>query len=260
MKGKSLSWVTDPHLAHSSEFEAKKLIEECASSDIVLLGGDITHPDKLPSLLESLSMNSKVFYVLGNHDYQGTHISTFRNYVNDLNIPNVTYLSTLSQPVPLSKNTCLIGHDCWGDGLLGTQRILRSLWDFSFIKDFVMQPSLVISHKLRQLGLEAANHLKTQLSLALESYDRVYVLTHVPIFEELCFYKGYPTEPDILPFMCNYQSGVEVHKIAEANPNKCITVLSGHTHHYADKFVLPNLHCMVNLPTINKFISRTFIV
>jgi hypothetical protein len=148
--------------------------------------------------------------------------------------------------IELSPTTGLVGHDGWGDGRYGAYHnspvILN---DFIHIQElhYPMQEDRLIA--LQALGDGAAAHLNAVLPDALNRYEHVIVVTHVPPFAEACLYRGQPIESHVLPFYACYATGEVLYQMAEAYPHRQITVLCGHTHNANDVTILPNLRVLV---------------
>lgn len=111
--------------------------------------------------------------------------------------------------VRLTGETCLVGQDGWGDGLLGvyaTSDVLLN--DFGLIDDikggsgFGQDPAERLA-MLHALGDEAAAHFFKVLPAAREKYRHVVVQMHVSPFREACWHQGAHYDDNRLPiFSC----------------------------------------------------------
>jgi Icc protein len=114
-------WVTDPHLDFLKEDEVLRFYKQIAGEnpDCILLGGDISIATRLQHHLELLEQAVKkpIYYVLGNHDFYRGDIESVRGIARKLT-PHLRWLGSTGI-VKLTPNTCLIGHDGWGDARLG---------------------------------------------------------------------------------------------------------------------------------------------
>ncbi len=142
----------------------------------------------------------------------------------------------------MTPNTVLLGHDSWADGRLG------NYWDSPvMLNDYIHINELSnISKKerfyqLNKLGDEAANYISYFLNHALENYDHVIFMTHVPPFKDACVYDGRVANDDWLPhFSCKAVGDVLCERMID-NQYVDMLVLCGHTHASVEVDVLPNL-------------------
>ena len=142
----------------------------------------------------------------------------------------------------LTPNTCLVGHDGWGDGRLGDyEHSLVQLNDFRLISELTGLSRSALLGRLNQLGDEAAAHIGSVLSGALQPAEHVVVLTHVPPFKEASWYNGQHCERDWLPFFSCQAVGDVLAGAMRNHPHKRMTVLCGHTHGGGSSEILPNL-------------------
>jgi 3',5'-cyclic AMP phosphodiesterase CpdA len=240
-------WLTDIHLEfldHSafSDF-LKKLGEQ--DGDALLISGDIAQApsveDHLTNLAETLQI--PVYFVLGNHDcYEGS-IPEVRDRVGGF-AKDSALLHWLSDcgPISLTPTTSLVGHDGWGDGRLGDyDHSTVSLSDFFLIRELTGLSPKERLGKLKDLGDEAAEHLRRVIPEALKSAEHVVVLTHVPPFREAAWYEGHPSNSQWLPFFSCKAVGDVLYTTMQSHPDKRMTVLCGHTHGGGRSKILPNL-------------------
>ena len=95
--------------------------------------------------------------------------------------------------------------------------------------------------KLKSLGEEAATYLETNLSKALEKYQKVLLLTHVPPFREACRWEGRMSDDDWAPHFVGFQTGERLVNLMQKHPKLELIVLCGHSHQPANVTILPNL-------------------
>ena len=155
--------------------------------------------------------------------------------------------------VRLTEKTSLVGHGGWGDGRVGNffeSDVL--LTDYALIKelqklhradlpppDSILTPELHV--KLNALGDDAANHFRRVLPQALETSERVVVLTHVPPFREACWHENRISDDNWAPhFTCKAVGDILV-EFMSARPDRTMTVLCGHTHSAGHVQILDNL-------------------
>ena len=260
------AWLTDIHLDHAHPREREDLFRQVAHSgaDALLITGDLATADLL---LESLGRLGRafpgpIFYVLGNHDYYGASIAAVRRVVAQVprQLPRVRWLSA-EDAVPLTPRTGLVGHDGWGDGRCGCYATSRvQMTDFWVIHELTGLSHRARGIRLGQLGDEAAAHLRRVLPGALDRFERVIVVTHVPPFPEACLYEGLVSDDAWLPHFCCRAVGDVLLAEMQARPDREMTVLCGHTHHPAEIRPLPNLlvkvgHADYGYPRIQEMIE-----
>src|SRR5262249_31586538 len=192
---RQIAWITDLHLNFLPPPQVSTFLDSVNQLpvDAVMLGGDISEAPRL--LLDLSEMSARVrkpiYFVLGNHDFYKSSIATVRTQVAGLSarMPNLTWLSG-TQVVELSAATALVGHDGWGDGTLGSFDEAVMLNDDLQIEELTTFDKHSLFKKLRELGEEAADHVRGTLTAALGKYRNICLLTHVPPFRESCWHEG----------------------------------------------------------------------
>lgn len=260
-----LLWATDLHLDASSKTQYRLFFELFATQDpdMILIGGDVSNGIASLSHLQQLSkfICKPIYFVLGNHDFYYGSITKTRALARKLSEkhPHIYYL-TDGGIIPLSDKTALIGHDGWSDARVGD--FLNStvmLNDYFLIEELKQINHEERLFKLNQLGLEAADYVYHQLTMAFEKYERVVLLTHVPPFEESCLYEGLPSNPEWSPHFVGQAMGEAIEDLMSRYPLKQLLVLCGHSHWGHDIHILPNLrvitgHSEVGIPSIQGLI------
>ena len=112
--------------------------------------------------------------------------------------------------VALTERTGLVGHDGWGDGRLGDyENSTVRLNDWRSIEELTGLERSVRLPLLHALGDEAAEHFRRVLPEAVERFEHLIVVIHVPPFREACVYNGRvsnetgcPTSPVMPPGKC----------------------------------------------------------
>jgi 3',5'-cyclic-AMP phosphodiesterase len=249
---KRLAWLTDTHLNFLEPPAVEAFLTSLAETqaDAFLIGGDIGEASDLAFHLNALEnrLQRPVYFVLGNHDFYGGSIAGVRETVRIL-CSAVSDLHWLSDEgiVSLTDETCLIGHDGWGDGRLGDYHGSDvMLNDWGLIQEFGgfyedLEERLV---KLHALGDEAAAHFRTFLPDALRRFRHFVVLTHVPPFREACGHEGKISDDNWLPhFTCKAVGDALLEAMTTA-PKHSMMVLCGHTHSVGEAQVLPNLRVL----------------
>jgi hypothetical protein len=102
--------------------------------------------------------------------------------------------------------------------------------DFKLISELAGLNKLDRWEVLKELGDEAAAHLRRVLPGALETYHDVVLLTHVPSFREACWHEGQISDDDWAPHFTCQASGRAILEIMRLHPDRRLTVLCGHTH------------------------------
>jgi hypothetical protein len=215
-----LLWVTDPHLdkknLETRSFFTQQIIN--SNPDFFISGGDLS--DNFEKEI-SLVPNVTTFYVLGNHEYYGKSLNYLPEHPGYLGDGSVVHFS---------ESTCLIGNGGWPDAGAGcTANADRIMLDFAEIEDFNnILPSQFID-LLKDLGNECVQYFENIIPCVLECYETVYVLTHIPVFQETCYSRNGPTTPEDLPYYLSKAVGDYFRFMMEGRSNNLI-VLSGHTH------------------------------
>jgi Icc protein len=258
-------WSTDLHLDAVDKVQYALYFDLMVAyePDIVLIGGDVSNGKASLVHLQNLAkfINRELYFVLGNHDFYYDSITKMRTAAKYLTkiVPNIYYLSN-SGIISLSRKTALIGHDGWSDGRAGN--FLESdvmLNDYLLIDELKKLNHEERLYKLNELGSEAAEYLKKQLTKALKTYDRVILLTHVPPFEEACFHDGNPCDERWAPHFVGKATGEAIEKVMSLHPEKQLLVLCGHSHWGNNIQILPNLrvvtgHSELGVPNIQGLI------
>jgi len=260
-----IAWCADLHLNFVPLFDSalEQLVIQAnkAEADMLVVCGDISGGGKgLEDALIAMERwsNIPVRFCLGNHDYYGLSFDEAHKITRDVVEHSITdsfgkghLLSWLSDGVieSLSDDTVLIGHDSWYDARAGLLRGRVILNDFQHIKDLrpfsayarVPEPLVL---KVREIADEAAVYFDTKLPEALGQARKVILATHVPPFPQAAWYNGQQSEPDYLPFYCSVAVGNVLVRHMEANQDKELLVLCGHTHGEGEAQILPNLRVL----------------
>ncbi len=245
-----VAWVTDIHLNFLRPKERSAFYASIVGTqpEGIFITGDIAEAPCLRELLLEMqqAIAVPIYFVLGNHDFYHGSIEVVRRDTQDWcqAQSGLHYLTGL-QPFELTPKTVLLGHDGWGDGRLGNyeQSPVR-LSDQELIRDFQGFNREAVLEKLKALGDEAAQNLRVILPKALDSYQEVICLTHVPPFKEACWYQGKMGNDDWLPYFSCKAMGDVLIEIGGDRPHATITVLCGHTHHAGTVEMLPNLRVL----------------
>jgi len=240
-------WANDVHLEFLDDGKLDRFLRKmrAENADCVLLGGDIAQADSIERYLSILEDRLKrpIHFVLGNHDYYKGSIRGVRSQVSRC-VRQSKHLNWLGSRgvVELAPNTCLIGHDGWGDGRVGNfgnPEVLLN--DFFLIEELRDLKPEELRRALQKLGDEAADHLRKWLPDALEEYGHVVVLIHVSPFIESSWFAGRPSDENWRPYFVCDAAGRVLREAMAANQDRRMTVLCGHTHGGGICEILPNL-------------------
>ncbi|MEM9587739.1 MAG: metallophosphoesterase [Planctomycetota bacterium] len=240
-----LVWTTDPHLNHAPVRAFEQWIDELNQPHHrgLILTGDISEGDDV--VFELLRIAERIplpiLFVLGNHDFYDSSIASTRRRVIDVcaHHPQLHYLTDRS-PIDLVEmesaltpgTVFLIGEDGWGDASTGNyDRSPVRLNDFRWIQDFRDAEPDQWKAMLLEQGRQSALRLEEKLSRLPPTASHVMVATHVPPFQQACWYEGRTTDEFWAPFFVCGQVGDVVTRFAESRPHCYVTVLCGHTHH-----------------------------
>ena len=244
------AWATDIHLNFLSEQNREAFFRSISvhNADVIFITGDIAEAPTLNFHLQEMveSIQKPLYFVLGNHDYYYGSISSVRRETEKLceSQQDLTFLCG-NQVIELTKNTALVGHDGWGDGRLGNvEETPVRLNDFRLIEELTGLEYSKLIDKLNELGDQSSASIQKTLTNALDSYEHVMFLTHVPPFKEACWYEGKVGNDDWLPFFTCKAVGDVLYRLIQNRPNCQLTVLCGHTHHEGVAQILPNLRVL----------------
>jgi len=242
-----IAWLTDIHLDFLSLAKIKAFCRSIVehNPEVVLIGGDIADANTIKVYLWILEdeLCSPIYFVLGNHDYYNGSIAGVRTAIKEF-CDRSDWLHWLPAAgvVELSEETGLIGIDSWADGRLGNyQDSMVLLNDYSLIKELTGLDKDARRVRLNELGDVSAAELKAVLPKALDRFQRVILLTHVPPFKEACWHEGDISHDHWLPHFSCKAVGELLMECMHSYPDNEMTVLCGHTHSRGNAQILPNL-------------------
>lgn len=232
-----LAWLTDIHLNFLLAEQSLEFLRFVRSADpnALLISGDIGEAHNLSRYLELIDdeIGRPIYFVLGNHDFYHGSIVAVRASVAQLceRRPHLHYLSQCNEPLELTPSMAIVGHDGWADGRIGDyERSIVQMSDWQLIAEFIGHGKLERWSILQALADEAAAHLRRVLPPALDKYQTVLVLTHVPPVREACWHQGQLSDDQWAPhFTCKAVGDVLV-DLAQRYPHREIEVYCGHTH------------------------------
>ena len=243
-------WMTDPHLDHLAAADLNHWLEKVRnfSGDGLVITGDIAEFDTLPRFLRQVREQEVLtWFVLGNHDaYGGSIQATQRNTRADWSGDEYLHYLTFHQPIEYRAGCYLVGEDGWADGRAGDFLASEiSLNDYRKIDELKDLEQHVRLERLKALGDLAATRLRRKLlDVVSRGARRVTVLTHVPPFEEACWYQGSNSVNAWTPHFTSTAVGTVLREIATLNAGIRFDVLCGHTHHEGEVMICQNLRVL----------------
>lgn len=230
-------WLTDTHFNFLSEpdlisFYLKLEVEK---ADGIFLTGDIsTGPHLVKHLLwlEKV-VRTKIYFVLGNHDYYRSSFKDIEMKMNNVMqvSENIHYLSAL-EPISLTNDTALIGHDGWYDARWRNPITpFVFIWDWYFIKDFrALFGSEERMYSTREKASIAAQFIENSLRKAFKNHSTVYMLTHFPPWPQVSDKYYGLIEKFWTPYNSSKVMSDCVEKVMLEYPGKNLIILAGHSH------------------------------
>ena len=244
---KRIAWLSDLHLnfLHYDDIEKFLLRVAAARPDAVLVGGDIAESTDLYQYLYQMArvLPVPIYFVLGNHDFYFSSIEKVRDSIRGMTRedPNLVWLGD-AKTIELAPQVGLVGHDGWADARAGDYaRSMVMMYDYQLIEELATLSKEARWLRLKQLGDEAADHIRQVLPAALDHYRQVFVLTHVPPWREACWYQGQISNDEWLPHFTCVAMGQAIEAVASEYLDRQITVLCGHTHSPGIAHPLPNV-------------------
>ena len=267
-----LAWLTDIHLNFLNRESRTAFYEglKAYNVDGFMITGDIGEQSDVEEFLMGLQLTVKkpVYFVLGNHDYYGGSVEYVRKAMDEMMEANpaLHYLTkTGPSDLPISK-TMILGVDGWADARNGNYKgTLIELNDSNYINELwerkrfragmgnINGDTDPLFEKMRELADADAAKLAEYIEQAIiyplpqepeykgPKINRLIILTHVPPFEEVAYYRGKVSEPDFLPFYTSKATGDVLLSAAKTHSDVHFEVYCGHTHGSAYAKLLPNL-------------------
>jgi 3',5'-cyclic AMP phosphodiesterase CpdA len=241
-----LAWVTDIHLEFLEEAARARFCDRIRElePDGVLVGGDTALAQSCDTVLREMArrVRKPIWFVLGNHDFYGGSVAEVRERATSLSAEGRAVWLGAVDVIELTPRTALVGHDGWGDAGFGDHDgSTVMLNDFYRIADLLQRDKPRLGEALRRLGEESAAHLRRVLPQALERFEQVVVLTHVPPFREACWHEGRISSDAYLPYFACKATGDALLEEVGRHPDRSVTVLCGHTPSSGECHPLPNL-------------------
>jgi 3',5'-cyclic-AMP phosphodiesterase len=250
MKNKYLCY-SDTHLNFTFPWTKYRFVNKIAAEQAagLFLPGDIACGLTIKQMLAFLAkkLDMPIYFVIGNHDSYGTSFQETHSAIRDI-CNKYSHLIWLTdhEVIKLNHEACLIGDDGWYDARLGNLDYIAYNFDWMTIKEFRLLKSF--DEKLtysRQLADQSTAALKNKLEKALETYQTVYIMTHMPPWREAVRGLGTELEAFWLPYSINFRMGEMIEEVMRDRGNQNVIILSGHTHTPAIINVSHNIECVV---------------
>jgi predicted MPP superfamily phosphohydrolase len=250
------AWLTDIHLIflwdrdrQCFDPEYQQFIDGIlqTKSDAVFLTGDIAEGTEIIPFLNRLETDlagCPLYFVLGNHDCYHSSIRAIRQQVTEFcrSRNSLHYLSAIEEPIALTKNVALIGHDGWADGRFGELEWSQArISDYTYVEELREAGEEGRRAKLNSIADEAAAHVSRLLTKAAAQFPRVFLLTHVPPWLEVAHHKGQPCDYHYAPHYASRAMGEAIVAVMQQHLECQLTVLCGHTHSRAEFRPLTNV-------------------
>lgn len=243
------AWITDPHLNFLEPHDLARFFaemrEQAAEFDGFLVTGDIGEAPSVVELLKQWDdrVGKPTYFVLGNHDFYFGSIAEVRTQVDRLCAarPGLHYL-THRGVIEVGRQTALVGHDGWADARSGDyERSYVMMNDYRLIAELAGVGKRERWPLLKEMGDQAADHLRRVLGDAVSRFDNVWVATHVPPLREACWHEGQISDDEWAPHFTCLAVGDVLLQTADAHPHCRLEVFCGHTHGEGVTQPRPNL-------------------
>ncbi len=245
---KRIIWSTDIHLDFVGHIALDDYLDRlvAATPDMLLLSGDIADSRTVIDGLTLLDDRLKcpIYFVLGNHDFYHSSIHAVCEEVRRLCVQREKLIYLTNHPcVEITTRVGLVGHDGWADARVGDYEHSQvMLNDYQLIQELANLTRAERRSVLQTLGDAAAAEVRETLPQALDRYERVFFVTHVPPMREACWHLGNISDDEWSPHFTCLAMGDALLEIARQYPHRELTVLCGHTHSPGQYDPLPNLH------------------
>ena len=248
-----ITWLTDIHLDFiTSPDDIRSSIKNldifCSlilneNPDACLITGDLSRSPFLKGHLLALEdrLRIPIYFVLGNHDFWESDITSTRKMMIELteSSDNITYLPVTNYFV-LNDSTVLIGHDGWYDALYAEPQFSNFIMnDWMRIGDFVRARSVVnrsvnldsVIRVARNQASLAAYHVSTAINEAItrKNPKKIIIATHVPPFIQP-LQNSHGSLSDKSPWYASKIMGNMLLSIAKVNQSVQFEVFCGHCH------------------------------
>jgi UDP-2,3-diacylglucosamine pyrophosphatase LpxH len=233
-----LLFCSDIHLDFFRTPDKAKVFGDCLANEKpdaegLIIAGDISIASKLEEHLIQLYSGFKkpIYFVLGNHDFWTSSFKEVNKKVLTLTkkIPDLHWLQNEG---PIKFETFdMVGVSGWYDAYYGNTKSTIALNDWYSIIE--LMPGVSYRDLLIQLIREEAGKQADVLYKQLKNTtaNTIIIVTHVPPYKEASWHEGEMSDYNTwLPWMSSASTGAVIDRYAEANPDKSIVVITGHTH------------------------------
>jgi len=218
--------------------------------DGLILTGDIACGLTIEYFLSFIVKQLKIpiYFVLGNHDFYSRSIKDVYSSITKLcsKYSNLHWMNNIEHLSLKENEVGIIGHDGWYDGRIGNPIYLGYNLDWIMIEEFRKLKSFDEKFAFGQnLANKSTEFLKIKLEKALEIYQTVYILTHMPICKEASRGVGSGLEEFWLPYNVNCNMGKMIEDMMKDRNNQKVIVVCGHVHVASITHVAHNIECIV---------------
>ncbi len=249
LSGLTFFCLSDLHLDNDRWDLLLPILREVSKRQIsaIIILGDVSDGEHTVRFLHLIEEETRrpVYFVLGNHDFYGRYVDARRYELHRLFSEG--YLSQRQLPLEISATSSLIGHDGWADGLEGdffaSTVILRDSFEIRDLKGLNREEYF---DRINELSDEAVEAILRQLNHARsKAYKKLIIVSHVPAFREVCLWEGNIAHDMWAPHFVSKKLGDLLGDFFSKAPDITGLVLSGHSHHPAQKWIMPNLNSIV---------------
>jgi hypothetical protein len=232
----NLAWVTDIHLNFLDASGIAAFCERIAATGAegVIVSGDISEAHELAHHLELLAAHlaRPVYFVIGNHDaYRGSIAGAKATAARVAASSQWLRYLPASGVIPIDATTGLVGVDGWADARLGDWAGSRVvLNDYRMIDELRGHTQAPLATVLQAISDAETALARTLVAEALDRFQRVVFVTHVPPFEGATWHDGKISDASWLPHFSSRSMGEMLLEEADARPDRELLVLCGHTH------------------------------
>ena len=249
---KKYLWYTDTHLDRVNPITLLRFVSSINREhpNGVFITGDISNGLLLKQHLKFLAerIESKIYFVLGNHDYWMTGFQKQREEIANLcaRYDNLVWTSETGC-IELNEEVALFGIEGWYDATLGDERYLLTTLDWLFIEELRRCTDMKDRIEMFRMASEKSckNAAEKLNNIFENNYKSIYALTHFPPWKEATRDEGTVLEKLWLPYNVNAMLGKTLEGMMRDRNKKHLTVLSGHTHEPRYIRVSRNIDCQV---------------
>lgn len=248
---KLLSWYTDTHLNLMFPWSGERFIEHLKRErpSGLIITGDISDGVNIGRHLRWLASNLHfpIYFTLGNHDVFFRKMSDVYDEVRALCLAHTNlFWMQESGIIKLNEDTALAGIDGWFDVAIGNPDYITFTADWLCVDEFRSLPDMKSRiDAYKALAQKSADIAVPLLEEAFKTYKTVYLMTHVPPWQQATRDVGTIFEQYWMPYNINHRLGVALEDVMAKYPDRKLVVLCGHTHNPLVARIAANIVCRV---------------